>query len=185
MGFVLAKSQASADHDGKVQTYSVDAAHATLLAPGDMVQVTGASDVNGVSGVDAAGTTGQVTGVIAGVDIQYAGENLTETGLPASTAGTVKVHIDPNINYIVDVVNGPLVAANVNLNANIVNTAASKLGGLTISNMALNATGVATTASLPLRIVGIPRNEVDGTLDGTKAIVRINNSALRAGTVGV
>jgi len=185
MGFTLAKSQASADHDGKVQTYSVAGTHATLLAPGDMVQITGTSDVNGVQGVDASGTTGQVTGVIAGVDIQYAGENLTETGLPASTAGTVKVHIDPNINYIVDVTNGPLVAANVGLNANIVNTAASKLGGLTVSNMTLNATGIASTVTLPLRIVGIPRSEVDGTLDGTKAIVRINNSALRAGTVGV
>ena len=107
------------------------------------------------------------------------------TGLPALTAGTVKVHIDPNLDYIVDVANGTLVADNVGLNANIVNTAATKSGGLTISNMKLNATGIATTVTLPLRIVGIPRNEVDGTLDGTKAIVRINNSALRAGTVGV
>ena len=185
MGFILDKSQSSADHNGQVQTYSVAAGHTTLLAPGDVVQGTGTANANGVAGVDTAGTTGQVTGVIIGVDLQIAGENLTETGLPALTAGNIKVSIDPNINYVVDVANGPLVAANVGLNANIVNATATKSGGLTISNMTLNATGIAATVTLPFRIVGIPRSDVDGTLDGTRAIVRINNSALRAGTVGV
>ena len=54
MGFTLTKSLSSADHDGKLQTYSVSATHATLLAPGDVVVITGDADTMGVATADAA-----------------------------------------------------------------------------------------------------------------------------------
>jgi hypothetical protein len=185
MAFVLDLSQGSADHNGKLETYAVDAAHATLLAPGDVVVITGESDTLGVAEVDAAAPGAAVTGVVAGFELQYAGENLTETGLPASTAGKARVHIDPNLNFIADVVNGPLVAADVGLNIDIAATAATKSGGLTISNMSVDAATKLSTATLQFRIVGLVPDGVDGTPTGLKARVRLNNTTTRGGVAGV
>lgn len=183
-GFQLALSQASADHNGKLETYSVDSGHATLLAPGDVVRITGTSDADGVAGVDAAAATGTITGVIAAFEPMYEGESFTETGLPAGTAGNARVHMDPMLNFVVDVVNGPLTAADVGQNANIDNTAATKAGGLTISNMALDAGTLGTGTTLQFRIVGLEKNS-QGVVDGTVARVRLNSTTTRAGAAGV
>lgn len=185
MAFVLDLSQGSADHNGKLETYAVDAAHATLLAPGDVVVITGEADTQGVAEVDAAAPLAAVTGVIAGVVPQFASENLTETGLPASTAGKVMVHIAPNLNFIADVTGGALTAADVGLNVDIDDTAATKSGGLTISNMAVDSTTKATTATLQFRIVGLVPDGVDGVPTGLKARVRLNNTTIRGGVAGV
>ena len=88
-GFKYRKSQGGGGTTGNVFTFAVDAAHATLLAPGDSVVITGDGDANGVSEVDTGNATTANTGVIESVDFVLAGENLTETGLPASTAGTL------------------------------------------------------------------------------------------------
>jgi hypothetical protein len=182
-GFTASQDQSNADYCGKVFNYSVDAAHSTLLCAGDVIVITGTADASGIGGVDAASAGDAVSGVIAGVTPQYEGEMLSETGLPASTAGTVQCHIDPMLNFDVDVANGPLVAANVGLNADIVATAASKLGGLTVSNMTLNATGVAVTQTLQFRIVRLLEDE-NGVL-GNRAQVRFNNTTISDGAEGV
>ena len=182
-GFTLAKTQSDAETYGKVVTYAVDSGHATLLAPGDVVRITGQSDSLGKQEIDAAAAGQSITGVISSVLPNYEGEALSETGLPASSAGEVTVHVDPNTMFEVDVSNGPLVAANVGLNADIVATAASKSGGISVSNMTLNATGAATTSTLQFRIEGLLEDE-DGVL-GNRALVRINNSTVRAGATGV
>ena len=184
-GFILDLSQSSADHDGKLETFSVDAGHATILAPGDVIALSGtASTVTGVAGADAAVQGAALTGVIAGIEPLFVGENLTETGLPALTAGEIRCHIDPNLNFIVPVTGGNLTVADVGLNADADVTAASKTGGLTISNMALDSTTKLATATLQFRIMGIAPNAA-GAFDGSFARVRINNSTMRAGTVGV
>ena len=161
----------------------MDALHATLLAPGDSVVITGDADAFGIGEVDAAGTTGAMTGVIAGVEPNYVGEALSETGLLASTAGTVFVQIDRELLFECDVANGPLVVADVGLNANQVVTAASKSGGLTVSNMTLNATGVAVTATFPWRIVRL-LEDADGVL-GNRAVVRMNATTTTTGAAGI
>ncbi len=184
-GFILDLSQSSADHDGKLETFSVDAAHATILAPGDVIRLTGTADAaTGVAGADAVAQGEALTGVIAGMEPLFEGENLTETGLPALTAGEIRCHVDPNLNFIVPVTGGNLVAADVGLNADADITAASKSGGLTISNMALDSTTKLATDTLQFRIMGIAPNE-SGAFDGSFARVRINNSTMRAGTTGV
>jgi hypothetical protein len=184
MAFIIDLSQSNSDHNGKLESFSVDAAHATLLAPGDVIRITGTADAEGRSGADAAAASQSITGVIAGVEPQYVGENLTETGLPALTAGVIRCQIDPEVNYIADVTNGTLAVTNVGQNINLVATAATKTGGLTRSNMSVDAATAATTASLPFRIVGLVQNE-SGVVDGTKARVRINNSTAKAGATGV
>lgn len=185
MAFVLAMSQSSADHDGKLESYSVAATHATLLAPGDVVVVTGESDAKGRAEADAAAPGAAITGVIAGISPQLKTENLVETGLPASTEGNLMVHIDPNLNFIADVTGGALVAADVGLNVDIDATAATKSGGLTISNMAVDSATKATTSTLQFRIVGLEPDGVDGNPTGLKARVRLNNTTIRSGAAGV
>lgn len=184
-GFILDLSQSSADHSGKLETFSVNATHSTILAPGDVIRLTGTSDAaTGVASADATAQGVAITGVIAGIEPLFIGENLTETGLPALTAGEVRCHVDPNLNFIVPVTGGNLAITDVGLNADANVTAASKSGGLTISNMALDSTTKAITATLQFRIMGIAPNAA-GAFDGSFARVRINNSTMRAGTAGV
>ncbi len=172
------------DPIGKLRTYNVDVGHATILAKGDVVRITGtATATTSVPEVDAAAAAQSVTGVIAGVNPNYTTEALTETGLPASTAGSVLVVTDPLALYEVDVVNGPLAVADVGLNCDLVATAATRSGGMTVSNMTLNATGKATTNTLQFRVLKLLTGS-DGVL-GSRALVRINNTTTITGTTGV
>ena len=182
-GFNLDLSQGSADHNGKLETFSVAAAHASILAPGDVTVLSGTSDTDGVAGADAGAQGAAITGVIASIDPTFIGEALSDTGLPALTAGNIKVHVDPNLNFIVEC-SAALSAVDVGLNADAAVTAATKTGGLTISNMKLDSATKAGTATLHFRIMGLVAND-DGVIDGLKARVRLNNTTMRAGTAGV
>lgn len=168
---------------GVVNTYGVAAGHTTRLAIGDAVVITSTAGANGVQEVDAAGASGPLTGVIVGIEPNFATESFTDMSLPAGTAGRVRVQEDPRAEYEVDVANGPLAIADVGLNAPIVVTEASQSGGLTISNMAVNNTGKAATATLPVRIVQLLEDD-DGVL-GNRAIVRVNASTNISGAAGV
>ena len=184
-GFQLSRTQSQGDVTGKQFTYDVEDTHSTLLAPGDVMRITGTATAapSGRPQIDSATATQSITGVLFSVDPNFAGEALSETGLLASTFGTVKVDVDPHALYEVDVSNGPLVVANVGLNADLVAAAATKTGGLSISNMTINATGVAATQTLPFRIVALLTS--DAGVFGDRALVRINNSTLSDGATGV
>lgn len=182
-GFTASNDESNGDYTGKTRRFAVDAAHATLLAPGDVIVVTGDADAFGRSEIDAGAAASAISGVIAAVDPNYVGEALSETGLPASTAGTVECHVSQDMIFDVDVVNGPLVVANVELNADAVFTAATKSGGLTVSNMSLNATGVAITQTLQFRIIKL-LEDANGVL-GNRARVRFNNTTTSDGAAGV
>lgn len=184
-GFTLDQSQSSSDHNGKLETYNVAVAHATLLAIGDVMRITGTSSAaDGVAQADASAQGVAITGIVAGFEPIFEGENLSQVGLPVGSGGKARLHIDPNLNFIVEVSGTALTNAQVGLNADADVTAATKSGGLTISNMALDSSTVAGTSTLQFRIVGIAAN-LSGDFDGTFARVRINNSTLRAGTAGV
>jgi hypothetical protein len=182
-GFTAIKKQGATGTEGMVQTFSVDAAHSTLLAPGDAVVITGTADADGVAEVDTGNATTANTGVITSVDFQLAGESLTETGLPASTAGSVKVNMDPLQDFEIES-DATLVVANVGLNAGINVTTATKSGGLTVSNMTLDAATVATTQTLPYRIVALKEGITSGVL-GDRALVRPNATTVTDGAAGV
>ena len=182
-GFLAVKKQGAGGTDGMVQTFAVDAAHSTLLAAGDAVVITGNGDANGVSEVDTGNAATLNTGVITSVDFTLAGESLTETGLPAGTAGTVKVNTDPLQNFEIET-DATLVVANVGLNAAINVTTATKSGGLTISNMTLDTATVNTTITLPYRIVALLEGITTGVL-GDRALVRPNATTQSTGAVGI
>jgi len=183
-GFQVARTQSNGDYTGKQETFAVAAAHSTLLATGDVVKITGSADAEGRQSVDTGATTVANTGVIMSVDFILEGEQLSETGLPALTAGTVKVNLDQGLLYEVEVANGPLVLADVGLNVPTVVTAATKSGGLTVSNMTVNATGKATTQTLPWRVVSLLKGETSGVL-GDRALVRPNATTFSDGAAGI
>jgi len=168
---------------GRIKTFSVAAGHASRLAIGDVVTVTSTSAADGTPQVDAVAAGADVTGVIVAIDPNFATEAFTDMSLPASTAGTVKVNTDPRAYYEVDVENGPLVITDTNLNANLVANVATVSGGLAMSNMTLNATGKATTATLQFRIEKLLVGD-DGVL-GSRALVQLNESTNIAGATGV
>jgi hypothetical protein len=181
-GFRWIGSQSN-DPRGKVKKFPVASGHATRLAIGDVVAITNTGDASGMQLVDAAAAGAAVSGVIVGIVPNFSTESFTDLGLPASTAGEVLVNIDPRAEYEVEVSNGPFVIADVGLNAPLVATAATVSGGLTISNMTVNKTGVATTAATEFRINRLLVGD-DGVL-GSKAVVTINNSTNIAGAAGV
>jgi hypothetical protein len=104
----------------------------------------------------------------------------------ASASGQeVIVWDDPDQEFVVQGDNGTDVAqADVGLNYNIVATA----GNTTYkqSRMELDSnSGVTTPATLPLRLLGISREEGNATGEFAKCIVSINQHQRRAGTAGV
>lgn len=182
-GFTTNRTQGQGDYTGKVETYSVNASHARIIAPGDIVNISGTSDSEGRGEVDnfAAGAiAGQIAGVVASVAPQFVGENLSTTALAASVAGQLSVHIDPDLVFEADS-DATLSAGDVGLNVGF--NAANASGILNTSNYTIDSSSVAATVTLPLRIVKLLESSA-GVL-GDRALVRMNSSTLAAGTVGV
>lgn len=183
MGFHYIGTESQGSIDGKQKLRAVDAAHAGVLGPGDLVVITGDGSATGISEVDIGVANTGNTGVISSVVPNIAGEQLSITHLPATTAGNVLVNVDDQALYEVPVSNGPLVAANVGLNAPAIVTAGTVNGSVFTSNMGANATGIAVTATLPLRIVEL-REDEDGVL-GNRALVRMNETTSKLGATGI
>lgn len=185
-GASLIKTQGASGYTGKVSSYDVASSHASLLAQGDFVTITGtATAATGVAQVDASSAGGLITGVIVGFDPDYS--NLEQKGLPASTAGGVKVQVDPEALYEIEISAGNLAVTDVGSNADIAATAATASGNLVRSNMTLDGSTVAAAgATAQLRIVGLVPPTDGGTIGaiGQKAVVRINESTVK-GVVGV
>jgi len=182
-GFQLNRTQSQGDLTGKQSTFEVDAAHATLLAPGDVVVVTGNASSDGVSEVDTGVAATANTGILMSVDPNFSGEALSNTGLPATTAGSVKVNVDIGALYDVDVDTTTLVVADIDLNIELSPTTATLTGGLSISNMTVDGSTVATTATLPFTVVALLTS--DAGVFGDRCTVRVNASTLRPGATGI
>ena len=182
-GFDLVGTESNGSVDGKQKTFAVDATHSGVLGPGDLILITGDGSTTGVSEVDIGTASAANTGVISSVALNLAGESLSQTHLSASTAGNVLVNVDAFATYEVAVSNGPMVVADVGLNCPAVVTAGTVTGSLFVSNMGANATGVATTSTLPLHIVALKEDSA-GVL-GNRAIVRVNATTSKLGATGI
>ena len=183
-GFRPIQDRSGHSYTGKIETYAVDAAHATLLSVGDLVTETGNLDAaTGISEVDASSAGGLITGVIVGIDFNMS--NLEQKGLAISTAGTVKVAVDKDMLLEAETSGGTFALNDVGGNLDVVVTEATQSGGLVNSNMAVNTAGNASSATAQVRIVGVKDS---GSITypapaGTTLIVRINEST--NDTVGV
>lgn len=181
-GFTWAGSYSDDPH-GKIRLFDVASSHSTRLGIGDVVRITGTGNsTTYIGGIDAAAAGQSITGVITGFVPPFATESFLDTGLAASTAGQALVNTDPFALYIVDT-SAQLAVADIGLNADIVATAATQSGGLTISNMTLDSSTKNTTSTLQFRIIGILPDD-NGTV-GNRALVMVNNSTQKAGATGV
>lgn len=186
-GFRPVQDLSGGSYTGKVQTFAVDATHSTLLSVGDLVVETGNLDAaTGVSEVDAisAGTGNLITGVIVAIDFNIS--DLESKGLAVSTAGTVKVAVDPDLLLEAETSGGTFALTDVGGNLPAVVTEATASGNLVNSNMAVNTAGAAASTTEQLRVVGV-KDSGDITYPapaGTTLIVRINESTI-SGAVGV
>lgn len=182
-GFKQKNTDSQGDVTGKQKTFAVLAATTEVIVPGDLVRIAGTANAQGVADVEIAPTSTACTGVVMSVDPTIAGEALSGTHHVSGTLGTIKVNIDPHATYVVDVANGPLLITEVGLNCPAVVTEATALGGLFPSVMTANATGAATTSTLPLHIVAL-QEDAAGVL-GNVAVVRINESTVALGATGI
>lgn len=184
-GFKLSRTQSQGDLTGKEFLYAVESGHGTLLAPGDAMRVDSAgSTPEGVPIINGSTSVSEsVTGILFAVNPTFEGEALSQTGLPIGVAGTVLVDVDPNALYDVAVSGTPLTATDVNRNINTLVTAASTVGGLSISNMAVVTPNDVLTA--PWKIVAILPSEATPAVFGDRALVRPNNSTVAPGTPSI
>lgn len=175
-GFNVVNSMAASEYSGQTQYVDILVANPDRLAVGDMVVSSGTSGATGVMSILQSGVGGPVLGVVGSFAPRFAGEALDDAGgIPATTAGNAQIITDQNTLFRVEASNGPFVNADVGLNCPIVATDATKTGGITTSNMTANHTGIAATAALPLRVVGLALDDQGDNL-GSFVFVRINNS---------
>jgi hypothetical protein len=135
---------------GALQTFSVNASHSTILAPGDLIRRTGGYDgANNRPEVDAAAAGNDLLGAIVSVGFQIAAPE--NTHLPASTAGTVTCYVGRDILYEAEV-DAAMTVADFGQNMDINATAATATGNLVDSNMNLDVATVSTTTQ-QMRVV--------------------------------
>lgn len=180
-GFRPVRHLNGSPYNGQVREYVVLAADSTALFVGDLVKLTGAADTDGRATVTQAAAGDTVVGVVVGFGVNP--DNLNITYRPASTLRTVMVADSPDIIFEAQA-DETLAAASVGLNANfVVGTGNTATGA---SGMEVDTSTAATTATLPLKILGFSRrvdNEV-GAADA-KVEVMINKHQMANAATGV
>lgn len=200
-GFRPVKTTAGAPYNGQSEVCFVPASDATVIMVGDAVQLAGnAQAATGVPTVTRqASATGVPYGIVIGILFTGVGDvtnspPVTDLNTPvyrrASTDRYLLVCTDPSVVYEVQLAGSGAAAATVTalvgLNGQFTLTAGSTVSGS--SGMQLDSAGTATTATLPLKILGIvprPDNVPGDTF--ISLYVKLNGSTLSNGTgqVGV
>ena len=173
--------------------YSIAYNYGTSLAVGDPVVSSGTSDVNGVQGIQLYGGTGAIRGVIVGIGRSETGlynpNNLAQMIYPANGDGVnspwyAMVVDDPQVIFAVNEhANGTQLSANeCGLNTTLFSgTNNGFVSGWQLSSVT-DATP-ATTATLPIRLLGLSRTVTDnGFGANAKWLVKINVHELGTGT---
>ena len=168
-GFRPVKTITGAPYNGQGNVYFLPASDASVVMVGDAVKLLG--DARAATGVPTVTRVSAATdipiGVVVGILFTGVGD-LTNTppvndlNTPvyrrASTDRYVLVCDDPNTVYETQYagtsVAAATITANVGQNGQFVVTAGSTTSGS--SGMQLDSAGLATTATLPLKIVGFP-----------------------------
>lgn len=168
-GFRPVKSITGAPYSGGANVYFVPSSDSTVIMVGDAVKLAGdARAASGAPTVTRCGATDVAVGIVVG--ILFTGEGdlnnippVNDLNTPvyrrASTDRYLLVADDPNLIYEVQYagtsVAAATITANVGLNGQFTTTAGSTTTGA--SGMQLDSSGLATTATLPLKIVGFPQ----------------------------
>lgn len=195
-GFRPVKYLNGAPWSGAANTYFVPASDATVIMVGDAVTLAG--DARAATGYPTvtrlATATGIPVGIVVGIIFTGVGDTqnvppVTDLNTPvyrrANTDRYLLVVDDPQVVYEVQLAGaGPAAAtvtAAVGLNGQFTLTAGNTTSGT--SGMQLDSAGQAATATLPLKIVGLP-NRPDN-IPGDPFIsywVKLNTSQFATGT---
>jgi len=196
-GFRPVKTITGAPYNGQANVYFVPASDSTVIMVGDAVKLLG--DARAASGVPTvtrvSGATDIPVGVVVGILFSGIGNETTNIP-PVNDLNTpvyrrtltdryLLVADDPNLVYEVQYagtsVAAATITANVGLNGQFTLTAGSTTSGS--SGMQLDSAGLATTATLPLKIVGFP-NRPDNIPGDTyfSYWVKLNATSFATGT---
>lgn len=194
-GFRPVKSITGAPYSGQANVYFVPSSNSDVIMVGDAVKLSGdARAATGVPTVARCGATDVAVGVVVGILFTGVGDAgnippVTDLNTPvyrrASTDRYLLVADDPNLIYEVQYagtsVAAATITANVGLNGQFTTTAGSTTSGS--SGMQLDSSGLATTATLPLKITGFP-NRPDNIPGDTyfSYYVKLNQIAQGTGT---
>lgn len=198
-GFRPVKSITGAPYNGAANVYFVPASDSTVIMVGDAVKILGdARAATGVATVTRCGATDIPVGVVVGILFTGVGDAnnvppVTDLNTPVYrrtlTDRYLLVADDPNLIYEVQYagtsVAAATITANVGQNGQFTTTAGSTTSGS--SGMQLDSTGLATTPTLPLKIVGFP-NRPDNVPGDTyfSYYVKLNSTLYGSlGTTGV
>jgi hypothetical protein len=176
-----------AKYTGAMNLYFIPSGNASNVFVGDPVKADTTGDTaaaggkaTGIQSVVPAAAGDAILGVVMGFAVDPTNLN-TPQYRAASTGRYVLVSDDPNVLYEVQTSNGTLGVADVGLNANIAVAAGSLTTGS--SGVTLDVATAATTATLPLKIMGFTqRVDNDNTSANAKVVVKINNDQFGAGT---
>ncbi len=195
-GFRPVKTLNGASWNGGANVYFVPSTDATVIMVGDAVALAGDSRAaSGVATVTRLATaTGIPLGIVVGIIFTGMGDTqnvppVTDLNTPiyrrANTDRYLLVVDDPQIVYEVQLAGaGPAAAAAtamVGLNGQFTLTAGNTTSGT--SGMQLDSAGQATTATLPLKIVGFPARPDNIPGDPFFSFwVKLNTSQFATGT---
>jgi hypothetical protein len=182
--------------NGAANVYYLDAGDSSVVMVGDAVKIAG--DARAASGVPTvtrvSGATDIPVGIVVGILFSGMGDAnnippVTDLNTPvyrrASTARYVLVCDDPTVVYETQYagtsVAAATITANVGQNGQFVVTAGNTTTGA--SGMQLDSSGLATTATLPLKIVGFPNrpDNIPGDVYFSY-YVKLNGGTLSDGT---
>ena len=196
-GFRPVKHLTGAPYNGQVNRYMISASDSQTTNVGDFVQFSDNDALVDTVGFGVypaverigSGTAVPIVGVIVGFEVDYS--NLNTGNYRAASGRRVALVADaPDLIFAgpQDGGGGVVAAASVGLNAAIaLGTAASTAPYA--SGMSVDSSTVATTATLPIQIVGVtvsPDNDVTSTARPAELLVRVNTHAFQAaGLAGV
>lgn len=186
-GFRPVRYLNGAPWNGQANKYVIPAGNGTATFIGDLVKADATGDDAGYQTVIQAAASNAVLGVIVGMEVTP-GSLDTPQYRAASTRRVVWVADDPNLIFEAqeDGDTDPLETTDIGLNINVVVGAGSTVTGA--SGMQIDSDTAATTATLPLRLMGLvqrPDNENVLSAGGqayTRWEVKINNHQLGSST---
>jgi hypothetical protein len=194
-GFKPVKHINGSPWNGQANLYFAASGNSDVIMVGDAVKLAGdARNPSGAPTVARCGATDVPVGVVVGILFTGVGDSqnvppVTALDTPvyraASTNRYLLVCDDPTVVYETQYagtsVAAATITANVGLNGQFVTTAGSTTTGS--SGMQLDSSGLATTATLPLKIVGFP-NRPDNVPGDTyfSYYVKLNGAQMSDGT---
>lgn len=196
-GFRPVKHLNGSPYNGQLNRYMISASDSQATNVGDFVQLSDNDALVDTVGFGVypaverigSGTAVPIVGVIVGFEPDYTNLN-TGNYRAASTRRVALVADSPDLIFAAyqDGTGGVVAAASVGLNAAI-NLGTAATTAPWASDMSVDSSTVATTATLPLQIVGVtasPDNDVTDTTRDAELLVRINTHAFNAaGLAGV